>query len=140
MVDAVSSADLIATANNAIAAASAAITNIDEKITLYLGLITALTIVITVLLQIYLAKDKKRQVIDAVNKIVIEISEDGLMREALIKAILEDVEFKNKFNALIDQSVNDKLDDKLKDMVKEDTINNAVSKKVEETLKRGIGE
>lgn len=77
----------------------------------------------------WLARDKKQQIDKAIEETVKRISQDDQLRENMIKHIIANQEFQNKFDALIDNSVNDKLDDK---------INDGIKNSVEKTLIKGL--
>lgn len=134
----ISISDILALTNNTIATASNTIAHSDMILTIYLGIITALTVIVTVIIQLYLAKDRKKQIESIKQQFVIDLSNNDTIRDEVIDKILSNPKFKEKFNSLIDLSVNDKLDEKLKDFIDESKIKKAVNEKVTEALKRGI--
>jgi hypothetical protein len=134
----VSMSDILSIINNTVATANNVISNSDLILAIYLGFITILTVILTVVIQMYLAKDRKKHTEEIKQQFVIDLSNNDDIKEELIKLILSNPEFREKFNALIDISVNDKLNDKLKDIVDDEKIDKAVNKKIKETFMKGV--
>jgi uncharacterized oligopeptide transporter (OPT) family protein len=102
--------DLLSITENTIAMSSNVLSHTDTALTIYMGAITFLTVGLTIGIQIWLARDKKQEIKNAISNILGSISKDDIMRDNLIKAIIADDDFKQKFNEFIDLSVNDKVD------------------------------
>jgi uncharacterized oligopeptide transporter (OPT) family protein len=102
--------DLLSITENTIAMSSNVLSHTDTALTIYMGAITFLTVGLTIGIQIWLARDKQQEIKKAISNILESISKDNNMRDNLIKAIISDDDFKQKFNEFIDLSVNDKVD------------------------------
>lgn len=100
--------DVLAVTNNLIASFS-------SQITLFLGAITLFTLIFTAIIQIWLAREKKKEIEAAIKNIVEDIAQNDQFRDEFIKSILKNDDFKSSFNSLIDISVNDKMDGKIQD-------------------------
>ena len=104
----VSLSDVLVTANNTIEYSS-------NVVTYGLGAIAIIMTVLTISIQIYLARDKKKQIKNAIENILKDIGNNEDLRTQFIQEITKNEAFQRQFNALIDDSINDKLDDKIKD-------------------------
>jgi len=102
--------DLLSITENTIAMSSNVLSHTDTALTIYMGAITFLTVGLTIGIQIWLARDKQQEIKKAISNILESISKDNNMRDNLIKAIISDDDFKQKFNEFIDLSVNGKVD------------------------------
>ena len=134
----ISISDILTLTNNTIATANSSIAHSDMVLTIYLGVITALTVMVTFFVQLYLARDRKKHAEEIRQQFIIDLSNNETVRDELIHKLLSNSQFKEKFNSLIDISVNDKLYDALKEIVDEGKIKEIVGEKVSETLKKGI--
>lgn len=101
------------TIGNLLSAASNSIAHTDSMISIYLGGITLFTLALTFVVQFFLARDKQKQILKAVNHIISNIANDENLRNQLIAEILKSPDFKKDFMAFIDISVRDKIDDLL---------------------------
>lgn len=115
----VTQSDLLTTANNTIATANNVLTHSDSILTLYLGIASVFIVAVTFVVQIYLSRDRKENMEKAINKVVDDFGKNEELRQGLIKIILEDDKFKERFKILIDTVVNDKLDDKVENDLKQ---------------------
>lgn len=115
--------DLLSITENTMAMSSNVLSHTDTALTIYMGAITFLTVGLTIGIQMWLARDKQQEIQNAISNILENISKDDNIRDNLIKAIIADDDFKQKFNEFIDLSVNDKVDF---------MFNDAIIKKLEE--------
>ena len=95
--------DILTTANNTLSA-------INTMVTTYLFIISIIVAVLTLGIQYFLSKDRKKNYENAVKKVIKDLAEDEGLRKELIQIILQDPSFQERFNALVDISVNDKMD------------------------------
>jgi len=95
--------DILTTANNTLSA-------INTMVTTYLFILSIIVAVLTLGIQYFLSKDRKKNYENAVKKVIKDLAEDEGLRKELIQIILQDPSFQERFNALVDISVNDKMD------------------------------
>ena len=95
--------DILTTANNTLSA-------INTMVTTYLFILSIIVAVLTLGIQYFLSKDRKKNYENAVKKVIKDLGEDEGLRKELIQIILQDPSFQERFNALVDISVNDKMD------------------------------
>lgn len=107
--------DVLATANNTF-------NGLNTMVTIYLAIFTILLGIFSLIIQWYLSQDRKKKLEEAVNNIVNDFGKNENLRDGLIKLIMEDEKFKERFNSLIDISVNDKLDHKVENYMDKNNL------------------
>ena len=100
---------MLATTNNTLSTASSAVSHIDSMIGWYLAISAILLSIVSLAFQYLISKDRKDKIKDAVAEVLRSVSTDESLKKEVIKNITENEDFRNEFNAIIEDKVQKEL-------------------------------